>query len=279
MRMFAVGDIQGCYKPLRALLDRLRFDPSQDRLLLCGDLVNRGPESLQVLRYVRALGPAALTVLGNHDLHLLAVAHGGKPGRRDTLDEVLAAPDRDELLDWLRRQPLAWQEPRSGTLLIHAGLPPQWTVARTLELAAEAGAVLSGAGARRFLASMYGDEPDLWDESLQGLPRLRFIVNALTRLRYCTPEGRLALRQKGAPGTQPAPLLPWFEAPQRRSAGTPIVCGHWSTLGRVHWPQQQLHGLDTGCVWGGRLTALELGSGALHELPCPQQQAPGHEPD
>jgi bis(5'-nucleosyl)-tetraphosphatase (symmetrical) len=263
MTTYAIGDVQGCHDELIELLDRLRFDRARDRAIFVGDLVNRGQKSLDVLRLVRDLGPAAVTVLGNHDLHLIAVAHGGRSGRRDTLTEVLAASDCDELLDWLAAQPLAWQHESSGTLFIHAGVPPQWSVAQTLELAAEASAVIGGPHARRFFARMYGDEPARWKARLHGTDRTRFIVNSLTRLRYCDAEGNLDLRPKGAPGTQAPGLMPWFAVPERESRGTPIVFGHWSTLGRIHWPEHGVHGLDTGCVWGGRLTALAIETGQL----------------
>ena len=279
MALFAVGDIQGCYKPLLQLLEQLQFDHARDRLLLTGDLVNRGPQSLEVLRLVRSLGDAAVTVLGNHDLHLLAVAAGGSAGARDTFEDVLRAPDRDELLGWLRQQPLAYLEPRTNTLMIHAGLVPQWSVDQTLALAGEFSQAIAQDAGAHFFRSMYGNQPDLWDDALQGEARLRCIVNALTRLRFCTPEGRMDLKPKGAPGTQDKGLRPWFEIPGRKSAGTSIICGHWSTLGRVHWPQQSLHGLDTGCVWGGALTALNLESGELHSLSCEQMRKPGTEPD
>lgn len=267
MPIYAVGDLQGCFDELQALVDGLNFDPARDRLVFCGDLVNRGPKSLEVLRYVRSLGDAAITVLGNHDLHLLAVAHGGKPGRRDTLTEILAASDCDELLDWLLDQPLAWRDPASGTLVIHAGLPPQWTAEEALSLANEASAVIRGADGRRFLGRMYGDQPDTWDTRLRGQDRLRFIVNCLTRLRYCRTNGQLDLRPKGAPGSQAAHMLPWFQVPGRLSQGTPIVFGHWSTLGQVAWPDERVFGLDTGCIWGGRLTALRLDDGQLFSVP------------
>lgn len=266
MATYAIGDVQGCHHELLSLLAAIGFDAARDRVVFVGDLVNRGPASLEVLRLVRGLGDAAVTLLGNHDLHLLAVAHGGRPGRRDTLNELLAASDCEELLDWLAAQPLAWQHPGTGMLLLHAGVPPQWSVAQTLELAAEASAAIAGADGPRFFARMYGDEPDRWRPKLRGIERLRFVVNCLTRLRYCDADGRLDLHPKGAPGSQPAGLLPWFEVPHRATASTPIVFGHWSTLGRVHWPQAQVYGLDTGCVWGGRLTALALESGELHSV-------------
>lgn len=267
MSTYVIGDLQGCYDALRRLLDRIAFDPAVDRLRFAGDLVNRGPQSLQTLRFVRGLGPAALSVLGNHDLHLLAVAHGGRKGRRDTLEDILGAPDRDELLDWLRGQPLLHEE--SGFAVLHAGLPPQWDLAQARRCAREAEAVLAGAEYAALLRDMYGNQPDRWDEALDGVPRLRFIINCYTRLRYCDAQGRIDFDDKGAPGSQPARLLPWFAAPQRRSAGTPLVFGHWSTLGRVEWPEHQVWGLDTGAVWGGRLTALRLEDRSLHSVKSP----------
>lgn len=274
MTTYAIGDVQGCHEELRDLLAALRFDRTLDHVIFVGDLVNRGPASLDVLRTVRALGGAATTVLGNHDLHLLAVAHGGRPGRRDTLNAVLAASDSDELLDWLASQPLAWRHRSSGTLFVHAGLPPQWTADQALELADEAQAVIGGTQGPRFFARMYGDEPDRWKPGLRGTERLRFVVNCLTRLRYCDADGHLDLKPKGAPGTQPPHLLPWFQVPGRASVGAPIVFGHWSTLGRVHWPPERVHGLDTGCVWGGRLTALALETGVLTSVPSRNPRDP-----
>lgn len=279
MSVYAIGDIQGCDVELSALLDTLRFDAERDHVVFVGDLVNRGPDSLGVLRRARGLGPAATTLLGNHDLHLLAVAFGGKPGRRDTLTPVLAAPDCDELLDWLVRQPLAWQHPATGALLLHAGLAPQWTVTQTLELAQEASQLISGSGGRRFLSRMYGDEPGLWKNRLRGIDRTRFVVNCLTRLRYCREDGSMDLRPKTAPGAQPRGLLPWFQMPGRESRGSTVVFGHWSTLGRVHWPDEQVYGLDTGCVWGGKLSALNLGTGEIVQVASQQPRLLDHEPD
>lgn len=279
MAVYAIGDLQGCLDPFMRLLDALAYDEHRDRLLLTGDLVNRGPQSLQVLRFVRSLGSSVTTVLGNHDLHLLAVAYGGRAGSRDTLDDVLHAPDRDELLDWLRQRPLAHREP-DGTLLVHAGLPPQWDIEMALRCAQEVSATLSGPLAADFLSSMYGNRPDFWDPALEGIERLRYTVNCLTRLRYCTSAGRIDLQHKGAPGSQPPDLLPWFQMPQRRSVGTRILCGHWSTVGRMHWPEENVFTLDSGCVWGGCLTALDLHSGALHTAGCEQYRRPGNaEPD
>src|SRR5882757_7275302 len=269
MAIYAIGDVQGCYDTLRRLLDRLRFDPARDRLWFAGDLVNRGPQSLQTLRFVRGLKQAALSVLGNHDLHLLALAHGRRQGRRDTLEQVLAAPDRDELLDWLRRQPLLHESPDGGIALLHAGLPPQWDMQQARACAREAESALRGDLYGELLRDMYGDQPDQWDEALRGMPRLRFIINCYTRLRYCDAAGRADFKDKGRPGTQAKGLLPWFATPGRRSIGTQLIFGHWSTLGRVSWPEYRVHGLDTGAVWGGKLTALRLDDARLFAVDSP----------
>lgn len=275
MAIYAIGDLQGCYEPLLSLLDRLRFGASQDRLLFAGDLVNRGPDSLACMRLVRALGDRAVSVLGNHDLHLLAAARSGTFAAHDTLTQIMEAPDRDELLSWLLQRPLAYLEPVTGALLIHAGLPPQWTRADALRLAQEASRFIQGAQGDAFFAQMYGNQPDLWNESLTGIARIRCIINSLTRLRFVHADGRMEVKVKGAPGTQAAGLLPWFQHPERRSADGMIVTGHWSTLGRVHWPQEKIWGLDTGCVWGGSLTALNLETSELTSAGCEQYRKPG----
>jgi bis(5'-nucleosyl)-tetraphosphatase (symmetrical) len=260
MAVYAIGDLQGCYDDFRRLLDRLGFEPGRDRLWLTGDLVNRGPGSLAVLRYVAGLGDAVTVVLGNHDLHLLALAASTArgPRRGDTLGEVLAASDRDLLLDWLGRRPLLHTDAALGITLVHAGLAPEWDVALAGRLAREVEAALA-TGAREFFAAMYGDEPDRWSAALAGDDRLRFTVNCLTRLRVCTPDGRLLLRHKGPPPADGAGALPWFRVPGRASAGERIVFGHWSALG--YHAADGVVGLDTGCVWGGRLTALRLDAG------------------
>lgn len=269
MAIYAIGDVQGCHDELVALLERLDFDPSRDQAWLVGDLVNRGPKSLETLRTLRSLGEATVCVLGNHDLHLLAVAAGvTRTKHRDTFADVLGAPDRDELLDWLRRRPLLHHG--EGFYLIHAGLPPQWSVAQAAALAREAEAVLQGDSPGEFLWHMYGDEPDCWDEGLGDWERLRFITNCLTRLRYCTLDGRVDFRQKGRPGTQPAGLVPWFAVPDRRSAGARIVFGHWSTLG--YHVRDGVCCLDTGCLWGGELTALRLDGERRERIAVPNRQ-------
>jgi bis(5'-nucleosyl)-tetraphosphatase (symmetrical) len=258
MAVYAIGDIQGCYDALRRLLDAIDYAPARDRLWLTGDLVNRGPQSLDVLRFVAGLDDV-VCVLGNHDLHLLALAAGSEAARkrsRDTLDAVLAAPDREPLLAWLRARPLAHYDEALGWLLVHAGVAPQWDLAQTLACAREVEATVRGDAATDFLAHMYGDEPARWSDTLRGIPRQRFITNCLTRMRYCDAGGRLDLDSKGPPGSQPAGLLPWFRAPQRRTARVPIVFGHWAALGFLDEPT--LLALDTGCVWGQGLTAVRL---------------------
>ena len=254
MTRYAIGDVQGCDRDLRALLKKLGFSADRDQLWFVGDLVNRGPGSLATLRLVRALGANAVVVLGNHDLHLLAVAHGVQRRRKsDTLDELLAASDRDALLEWLIRQPLAHAQ--GNDLMVHAGLVPQWDVALALRLSAEVQAAL-GRDPQALFEHMYGDDPERWDEALDGAARLRFTINVFTRLRVCTADGRVDFSLKGAPPAPPSPLRPWFEHPRRRSRDTRVIFGHWSALGLVHRPG--VVGLDTGCVWGGALTAFDL---------------------
>lgn len=257
MAVYAVGDLQGCYDALQRLLDRIRFDPTHDQLWLTGDLVNRGRQSLESLRFVRALGERAVTVLGNHDLHLLAVAENTeKKKRQDTLDPILNAPDRDELLDWLRSRPLIHHDESLSFTMVHAGLPAQWDLGLARACAEEVQYVLRGSNYHSFFEHMYGNEPSRWSEKLTGWDRLRFIVNSFTRMRYCDAKGRLDLRAKGAPGSQHRKLMPWFQVPGRLNAQLRIVFGHWSTLGRTNLAG--IYSLDSGCVWGGALTALRL---------------------
>lgn len=256
MALYAIGDVQGCDRELGELLDSLDFSSDRDRLWFVGDLVNRGPDSLGVLRRVHALGAAAIVTLGNHDLHLLAAALGGARLRRgDTLDAVLRAKDRDVLLDWLMHRPLLHTDPERNLVLLHAGLPPQWTLQTAAGCARELEHALRFEPEKLF-ANLYGDTPDVWDPALDGMERLRFIANCLTRLRYVDDQGRLALKAKGAPKKTAAPLTPWFEARGARWRGPQIVFGHWSTLG--FFRDGNVCGLDTGCVWGGSLTALRL---------------------
>jgi bis(5'-nucleosyl)-tetraphosphatase (symmetrical) len=277
MALYLIGDVQGCDAALGRLLEKIEFSASRDTLYLLGDLVNRGPESGAVLRRIMACGDSAKCLLGNHDLSLLAVAHGRRaPHRNDTMDKVLLARDRGELLEWLRWQRMAIRA--HGLLMVHGGVLPQWDVTQTLMLAAEVEAALRGPGLVDFLSEMYGNEPAQWDDSLKGADRLRVIVNALTRLRFCTVEGVMDLKSSGGLGDAPPGYLPWFDVPGRKTAGATIAFGHWSTLGFLQRPD--IISLDTGCVWGGALSALRLGeSGARHELiqvKCQQARAPGH---
>jgi len=261
MATYAIGDLQGCVSPLYQLLDKLAFSPAHDRLWFVGDLVNRGPESLDALRFVRDLGDAAITVLGNHDLHLLACAYTDRrPKKKDTLDSILNAPDCDELLDWLRRQPLIHRDRQLGWTLVHAGIPPAWDLDTAETCAREAEAVLAGPQAREFLAQMYGNKPKHWSAELDGFDRLRYIINGLTRMRYCRNDGALDMDSKTAPDqVADAGLTPWFNVPRRRSEGARIVFGHWSTLGPAK-ARNHSWGIDQGCLWGGCLTALRLDS-------------------
>lgn len=272
MGLYLIGDVQGCDAALGRLLEKVAFSPSRDRLYLLGDLVNRGPDSAAVLRRLMACGQAAQCLLGNHDLSLLAVAHGLRaPHRNDTMDSVLLAPDRGAMLDWLRSQRMAIHE--HGWLMVHGGVLPQWDVAQALALAAEVEAVLRGPALAEFLAHMYGNEPAQWRDELTGAARLRVIVNALTRLRFCTADGVMDLKASGAPEAAAPDFMPWFDVPGRKTTGTPIAFGHWSTLGLLQRPD--ILSLDTGCVWGGCLSAYDLQGGELIQVPCEQAQIPG----
>ena len=265
MAIYAVGDIQGCCVEFRQLLERVRFDPTVDRLWLVGDLVNRGPDSLGVLRLVKSLGEAAVTVLGNHDLHLLAVAAGaGELHRNDTLNDILHAPDCDELMVWLRNQRLLHVE--GNHVLVHAGLLPQWSVPQALRLAHEVEAALRGKHGHEFLAHMYGNRPDHWHDDLSGYKRLRIITNAFTRMRICTEQGEMEFKFKGKVGDIPQGYMPWFDVPGRASADATIICGHWSALGLKLTPE--VITLDTGCLWGGPLTAIRLEDHKVFQVPC-----------
>ena len=255
MTRHAVGDVQGCYAELRALLERIRFSIDRDRLWFVGDLVNRGPGSLEVLRFVRSLGDNAVVVLGNHDLHLLALAAGNcRPRSTDTLDAILSASDRESLLEWLMTRPLAHLE--GADLLVHAGIVPQWTAQVTLALAREVEYALRHTP-RELFHNMYGDEPDRWRPDLAGMDRLRFIINVLTRMRVCTRDGRINLDIKGKPPEDGSVWHPWFDV-ERLTSDTRVICGHWSALGLLVRPD--VVALDTGCVWGGALTAFDLDS-------------------
>ncbi len=271
---YLIGDLQGCCDAFDRLLMRIDFSPSRDRLYLLGDLVNRGPESLRTLQRLRSFGDSATCLLGNHDLHLLAVAYGvRKAHRSDTLDPILDAPDRSEWLAWLRQRRLAVAA--HGWLMVHAGVAPQWSTAQALRLAGEVEAQLQQGDMHSFLQAMFGNEPDLWHEHLEGSARLRFTINTLTRVRYVDREGRLALKVKDAAEAARAGLVPWFDAPGRRTAGQPIAFGHWSALGFLE--RADLLSTDTGCVWGGRLTAVRIDGGrreAVH-VDCTQAAAHG----
>jgi bis(5'-nucleosyl)-tetraphosphatase (symmetrical) len=257
MAVYAIGDVQGCYTELRQLLDTIRFDAAKDKLWLVGDLVNRGPESLECLRFVKSLGDRAVVTLGNHDLSLLMIMTGAKQlTEHHTTGDVLRAKDRNELFDWLRHRPLLHHDPELDYVLIHAGLPPQWDIATATRCARELESCLRGNNYLQYFQSMYGDKPDLWSEDLREAERWRFITNCLTRMRYCTHEGKLDLTAKGKPEKQQGGLYPWFQVPGRRSADARILFGHWSTLGLVQ--QNNVTSLDTGCVWGGSLTAMRL---------------------
>ncbi len=266
--LFAVGDIQGCLDSLEALQRKL---PGDCGMRFVGDLVNRGPESLQTLRTARSLGPRAEVLLGNHDIHLLAVAAGvRKKGRSDTLDDILGAQDRDELLTWLRHRPIALHE--DGFLLVHAGVLPQWSAPQVMDLAHEVEEQLQGPNWEGFLADIFGNAADRWHDGLRGVERHRVIINALTRLRFCTADGIMELKTKEGPGGAPEGFVPWFEVPQRRTADVTVVAGHWSTLGLVTRPNLLL--LDTGCVWGGQLTAVRMALDSAErtviQVKCPQ---------
>jgi len=273
MHLF-IGDVQGCDEALGRLLAEAGASPSRDRLVLLGDLVNRGPQSLAVLRRVAAWGDAAVRLLGNHDLHLLAVAHGARGLHRDdTLAEILEAPDAAHWIDWLRHGRLAAQE--AGWLCVHAGLLPAWNTARALALAAEVEALLRSPALPGFLPRMYGNTPARWDDALAGDERHRLVINALTRLRFCAADGTMDFKVKEGAGAAPPGLWPWFELPGRASAGERIAFGHWSTLGlRV---QPQLLALDTGCVWGGALSAARVDGDTVEivQVPCTQARRPG----
>ena len=255
MAIFAIGDIQGCYEELARLVDKLRFDPSRDELWFVGDLVNRGPRSLDVLRFVRGLEDSSTVVLGNHDLHLLAARE--HPDRADQfLRPILAADDAEELLHWLRHRPLTHYRPDLNTLMVHAGIDPSWDPLTAVKLAREVEQTLRGDAYEEFFRAMYGDKPARWSAELTGFERLRFIINCLTRIRFCHPDGMLDFVQKGPPESATPPLMPWFDLPGRASRAVRIICGHWSSLGLLQRPDVLM--IDTGCVWGRELTAVRI---------------------
>lgn len=258
MAVYAIGDVQGCYDELIKMLDRVQFDPAVDQIWLAGDLVNRGPKSVEVLRLARQLGDSCISVLGNHDLHLLANAAGVVEFHHhmDTIQAVLDAPDCDELMDWLRQQPLFYHDPNLQFSMVHAGLPPEWTVDEALIRAEEVQSAINSDDWRDFFEHMYGNKPKRWSPALKGWDRLRFITNCFTRLRYCHEDGRLALKFKGAPEDKPLHQRPWFEMPDRASQADRIVFGHWSTLGVGQYGN--VFSLDSGAVWGETLTSVRI---------------------
>lgn len=274
MASYAIGDLQGCYQELLDLLELIQFDDRHDRLLLVGDLVNRGPNSLAVLRFLKELKDDTIIVLGNHDLHLLATA--GQPQKKhpkDTLDEIINAPDKDELLDWLRHKPLLHDDKETGYLLLHAGIPPQWDKVYSLELAAEIHAQLSQDDYTQLFQNMYGKEPLSWSEELSRFERNRYIINCFTRIRYCDSNGRLSLTEKTPPTIQLPNIQPWFTWTHRKTKTSPIIFGHWSTvyLGEItNFSEYQVYPLDTGCLWGGKLTALRLEDKQWFSVPSRQ---------
>ena len=268
MATYAIGDVQGCFGALERLLDKIRFDAARDQLWFVGDLVNRGPDSLSTLRFVKNLGDRAVTVLGNHDLHLLMVAEGSaKPLKSDTLQEVLDAPDRKELLDWLRWQRMMYAS--DGFVMVHAGLLPSWSVEKALSLAREVEEALRAGNYRELVARMYGDHPLQWRDDLSGSDRLRVIINAMTRLRVCTENGVMEFAYKGKPENAPPGYLPWYEVPGRMNREATIICGHWSALGLLL--RGNLLALDTGCLWGGNLSAVCLENRRVFQVPCDEQ--------
>ena len=268
MAHYAIGDVQGCSTALDALLKAVSFRPSRDRLWLVGDLVNRGPDSLGVLRKVMSLGRSVVTVLGNHDLHLLATVAGGRElSPADTFHEVLAAPDAKHIIDWLRHRPLLHYDARNRRVLVHAGIPPAWTLAQARTHAREVERLLRGRRWRDSLRTMYGNEPSRWSERLDRVSKRRYTINALTRMRYCDRRGRLDFGESGPPGSQPKKLVPWFDSPLRKTGALHIVFGHWAALGLFR--RKDITALDSGCVWGGTLTAVRLDREALPvEVDC-----------
>jgi len=271
MADYAIGDLQGCHAEFCTMLDLIAFSPREDRLWLVGDLVNRGPDSLAVLREVIALGDSATTVLGNHDFHLLTIAAGfRRPHRGDTLDDILGAGDRDALVDWLARRPLVVAD--GDRLMVHAGLLPQWTPAQAVTLSREVEAVMAGEGRHAFLGVLYGDEPRRWDDALAGDDRLRAIVNACTRLRFCTADGTMEFREKRGTAHAPDGFRAWFGHDSRASAAATVICGHWSTLDLMLAPNVLM--LDSGCVWGGPLTAIRLPDRRVYQVPSRQPVEP-----
>lgn len=268
MATYAIGDIQGCFKAFSCVLEQAAFDPAEDMLWVAGDLVNRGPDSLATLRYIKNLGDRARVVLGNHDLHMLAVAYGVKSAHpSDTLDEVINASDAEQLFDWLRQQPLLYHCPERNYAMMHAGLAPQWTLPQAQSLSQEVEQVLKGADFKSFLHHMYGDEPDCWSDDLHGWPRLRVITNYFTRMRLCDADGHLDLQHKLGPEGARNGFKPWFAHQHRQTRDVQILFGHWAAL-EGESDEDHVYALDTGCVWGGRLTMMRLEDHRLFSCSC-----------
>jgi bis(5'-nucleosyl)-tetraphosphatase (symmetrical) len=278
MAIYAIGDVQGCYDELLKLLDKIHYKEDRDQLWFTGDLVNRGPKSLQTLRMIRAMDANAVSVLGNHDLHLLATAYDHqKPGKKDTIDDILAARDKEQLFDWLRSRPLIHVDKDLDLVMVHAGLHPDWSIEKAQSLAHEVESVLRSEKHVLFYKHMYGDKPRKWSDKLESWPRFRYITNIFTRLRYCDESGATSMSTKGAPGTQPKGLHPWFEIQNRCSKNDQIIFGHWSTLALLKdYTYTNVYPLDTGCLWGGRLTAMRIDEKPFSKtsIACPETQKP-----
>ena len=273
MAIYAIGDIQGCYTQLQKLLNKLEFNPKNDTLWFAGDIINRGPDSLATIRYIKSLGDSAITVLGNHDLHTLAVANGrGKQGRKDTIKDIMEAADRDELLNWLLHRPLLHYDKKHNACMVHAGIYPKWSISDALAYANEVETILQGPKSHEYFHHMYGDKPPKWSGKLKGWDRLRFITNVFTRMRYCDNKMRLTLRDKGSPAKQPPGITPWFSFEERKTRDTKVIFGHWSTLPNPHI--ENLFPLDTGCLWGGKLSAIKVDGDMTDyiQIDCPQAQ-------
>ena len=273
MATYAIGDLQGCYESLLRLLEKINFDSTTDTLWFAGDLVNRGSDSLATLRFVKSLGDSAITVLGNHDLHLIAIAHGFKTTRSPDIQRILDADDKNELIQWLSEQPLLHHDEKLNFTLTHAGIYPLWSILQAKQYAAELEHTLKN-NLIEFLKNMYGNQPDKWDDSLIGFDRLRFICNCFTRMRFCNPDYSLDLNCNGAPGTIPDGALPWFELKNHLTENERLLFGHWSTLGKVK--KENIYPLDTGCVWGGELTACRVDSNTPEyiSINCPSEANP-----
>ncbi len=257
MAIYAIGDIQGCFDDLQRLIEKINFNPATDSLWFCGDIINRGPKSLETIRFIKQLGNNAVTVLGNHDLHFLAVAYvTDKPSKHDTFDDILKAEDRDELVDWLRQQKLFHFDPEHNISMVHAGIPPSWTIEDARRYAAEMENVLKAENPKDFFEHMYGNQPRQWHEQLKGWDRYRYITNVFTRMRFCDTDGRPDFKFKGDIGSQPEHLIPWFLYKDRQTKNDEIIFGHWSTLSNVD--ANNIYPIDTGCLWGGKLTALKI---------------------